>query len=429
MFFKFGKKNKHTADRRPNDNVGLLVGGNVLLVGVIAALIVMFALRIDILSSPILLYLVCASLLLPFLRYGWAKILLITLTALFALWFLSKTAAIVTPFILAVVIAYLMHPLVLFIKKHIKGIPHILAVVLAFVPIFIAIAGLVALIVPIFVREGSAFLSNMPLYLSGLERFVVAAVKLINTTLTSAGLPPYDFDLSPGFLTGWASSTVWQVLDNFIANITRGVGAILLRVLYFIATPIIVFLLLLDFDRFRRFFARFIPRAHEKEIHAFIGRAERVVHDYLFGILLASTLIAVVFFLMFLAAGVRYGLLLSVIRGVFNMVPIVGGFIVIPTFVIAAFSADSVMMIGVIKVGIIYIVGQVLDSWVITPLVLGRQVKLSPVIIILSTILCGYFFNVVGILIAVPMAGVVNLVVRKLQANYLRSNFYRNREK
>ncbi|MEK6794638.1 MAG: AI-2E family transporter [Spirochaetota bacterium] len=431
MFFKFGRKKDgdKLPERRSNDNVGLLISGNVLLIAVIGALLVIFAFRIDILRSPILLYLVSAAMLLPFLRYSWAKILLITLTTLFGLWFLSKTAAIVTPFILAVVIAYLMHPIVKFIERHIKRIPHMLAVALAFFPIFFAIAGLVALVVPVFVREGSGFLSNLPLYLSSLERFVVSAMNFINATLKSAGLPAYDIDMSPGFLTGWASTSIMHIVDNFFANITRGVGAILLRLLYIIATPIIVFLLLLDFDRFRQFFSRFIPRSYETEIRAFIARTERVVHDYLFGILLSSTIIAIVFFLMFLVTGVRYGLLLSIIRGVFNMVPIVGGFIVIPTFVVAAFSADSVMIVGVIKVAVIYVIGQVLDSWVITPLVLGRQVKLSPVIIILSTILCGYFFNVVGILIAVPMAGVVNLLIRKLQANYLRSRFFRNRER
>ncbi|MBI4979524.1 MAG: AI-2E family transporter [Spirochaetes bacterium] len=435
MFFRFKKSAEPKLDKKQNqkpehnrsDNVGLLIGGNILLIAIIGALIVLFGLRINAIFSPILLFVLIIAMLLPLLRFGWAKALMFALSAIFLLWFLKNTASVLTPFILAAIIAYLMYPLVLIIEGRFRKISHSAAVIIAFVPLLLIVGGLFALVIPLFIREGSTFLANLRTYVSGIEGTLVRIMTALNEFLIRNNFPPVAqfADIQDNFLTNNVVAIIERAVSSFFANMTQGLGMFVTVVLYVVVTPILSLYILLDYRRFRGIISRYIPRAHEFEIRNFIIRSERVVHDYLGGMVLASAIIGLVFYLMFLIAGVKYGLLLGIIRGVFNMLPLVGGIVVVPTFIIAAFSADQVLWVGALKVGIIYAIGQILDSWVVTPMVLGGKLKLPPVFIVLSIILCGYFFHFVGIIIAVPIAGVVNLAFRKLQANYLRSRFYR----
>ncbi|MGY8776591.1 MAG: AI-2E family transporter, partial [Longimicrobiales bacterium] len=119
-----------------------------------------------------------------------------------------------------------------------------------------------------------------------------------------------------------------------------------------------------------------------------------------------------------------YAASLGLVAGVFSVVPYLGVvFTLVPAIFIALVSGN--VLVSLLKVGVVFGTIQILDQSVISPRVVGDSVGIHPVWVVLAMTVGGYFFGVVGLLVAVPAAAILKLLLGYAIELYRDSDFYR----
>lgn len=462
----------------------LLVSGHVILTAVIATLLFIFGYGVREVFSPILVFVMLLVILIPSWRFSWAKAIIFIISALFFIWVFSHAANVLYPFIISAVLAYVLHPLVKKVEEN-PRISHIGAVVIVTIPILLLIILATTFISIGLYREVRTFTSSISVSSSDYNSSQDedgANYKLPADTTSGAqsnvaekgdesekkrdiilfeneeqrislkedfreklaGVEHYfqtRFNLNVNFMTDAMDELFDEMLiggSNFLRNTFRslpdfqtglrfgvqGINLVWTILWNLLLTPVLTIYLLMDFHNIRYKTALLIPKRYESEIKNFISAADKLINSYLRGMLLLTVIYTIIFYAALKAAGVKYALILALVRGVFNLVPFIGVTIAFLIAIPVGTFSDPIWWQGLLKIILIYGVGQFIDTGILAPRVLGSRLKMHPVIVILSVILCGYFFNFVGILIAVPFAGVVSLLLRKIRASYFLSAYY-----
>ena len=125
--------------------------------------------------------------------------------------------------------------------------------------------------------------------------------------------------------------------------------------------------------------------------------------------------------------GIDLALLIGMIAGLISFVPYLGGIIGVLAAVIAALVQYHDVM-HVVLVLVVFGVGQTLEGMVLTPLLVGDRIGLHPVAVIFAVMVGGELFGFLGILMALPVASVINVVLRHAHERYLASQLYGREE-
>ena len=127
-----------------------------------------------------------------------------------------------------------------------------------------------------------------------------------------------------------------------------------------------------------------------------------------------------------LIVGLKFGLLIGCLTGLFTFIPYVGfslGLVAAVITALANLSEGSGQLMGV---AIVYSIGQILESYVVTPRIVGNKVGLSPFEAILALIVFGNLLGFVGLFLAIPAGGIVKVVLRNLLHHYKNTHFYKD---
>jgi predicted PurR-regulated permease PerM len=331
---------------------------------------------------------------------------------LFTLWLLHSILAILGPFLIAFLLAYLMNPLVSALER--RGMPRWLSSLLSI--LFLLGIGVVAalFVLPPAVRQFEGIIGGLRLIVgkfvgllnSGvifevLERYGIPAEKVQDVLSTQ---------LSPkieGLL-----KTLFEAAFGFVT----GLSSLLLNLINIIIVPFLVFYLLKDFPVIIHRFAMLVPKERRDWFIDLGRRTDAVLGSYLRGAfivaLLQGTIAGVVLWLM----GVDYALVLGIMTGVLNFVPYLGLLIsLIISSIVASFSGDPVGL-KVLGVVILYLSQKLLEATVFGPKIIGGQVGLHPALLILCLLVFGYFMGFVGLLIAVPATALIIEFVKEWNA-------------
>ncbi len=105
--------------------------------------------------------------------------------------------------------------------------------------------------------------------------------------------------------------------------------------------------------------------------------------------------------------------------------PFIGPFAAYLIALIVGAATEGVWWHGIIKMSIIYGVGQILDTGFLQPNIIGDNVKMGPAAVMFATIMGGAIFGFVGILVAVPLAGIISIIINRYIDKYYNSRFYK----
>ncbi|HPF91319.1 MAG: AI-2E family transporter [Flavobacteriales bacterium] len=192
---------------------------------------------------------------------------------------------------------------------------------------------------------------------------------------------------------------------NIVMKLFSGTGAVLSSI---VPIPIIVFLLLLLREKFRTFFEQ-LGRTRDGLVLDIMVNVSKLSRKYLRGVLLVILILGVLSSIGFLIVGLKYAILLGFLIGFLNVIPYVGVLVgsLIP-IVIALVTKDSVMYaLGALAVCLIT---QFLENNFITPKIVGSSVSVNPLASIASLIGFGLLWGVVGMVLAIPITGMLKIV-------------------
>ena len=378
--------------------------------------------------NPFVLFLLLLLLISPQAGSRYHLLVVSSAAILLLVWLLNTTGFLLAPFILALVLAYVLHPLV----ERLEGprVPRAAAILLLVVPALLVIGLGVAVAVPRLSEQIARLVDRFPEFLQSTAVYLESA----RTGLIRRDLPFVDEQalllrlqqLSPetviGFVQERQEALARRIWEG-IVGAGRGIGSLLTVLGYIILTPMLAFYLLRDYRQIVERLAGLVPPPQQKAVFGFVRSYDRLLSRYLRGQLIAAAAVGVLTGLGFAAVGFPNALLLGVVAGVFNVVPYLGLIVsLIPALLIAVFSGAIVA--SLLKIALVFAVVQLLDGAVIGPRIVGESVGLHPVWVILALAMAGFFWGFVGLLIAIPLAVLVKLLVTEAMLRYRNSRLF-----
>ena len=379
--------------------------------------------------NPLLLLVLLWAVLLPFRGQEGHTALLVTAGVLTIIWLLSTTGSLLAPFVLAVVLAYALDPVVDVLER--RRVPRALAILLLTLPVVGVLAALIFLAVPAALVQLGELSGQAPLFLARLADWLEA----VRERLLSLNLPFVDEDAVLASLRGIDSDAVVAFLQerqealrrwitNGVLGLGRGIGTVMGLVSYVVLTPVLTFYLLRDWDGITSRFGDLLPRAKQAKITSFAKDYDFLLSRYLRGQIMVAAAVGIITGLGLWVANFPYAGTLGLMVGVLSVVPYLGLALSLVPALFIAFVSGSVGA-SLIKVAVVYTIAQLLEGTVISPRIVGESVGLHPVWVVLSLALGGFFFGFVGLLIGVPIAAGLKLLVVRGLARYKSSDFYR----
>jgi predicted PurR-regulated permease PerM len=397
-------------------------------VAVVALCVLAFLFSVKTVLSPVVAFLVLLLLISPWAGNRFHLLTVMAASFLLLLWLLDTLGALLAPFILAFVIAYILDPIVDLMQ--VRGIKRGWAIAILAVPGIVVITLVVLFGVPALVQQIESLIERLP---AALQRGV-DWVQGLRARLLASQLPFFRGEALERALASFSPERVAQYINEQQAEIGRrvwgavlGVGrgvTIVLSVLgYLVITPVLAIYLLIDFDKLIARAGSLIPRAKRTTWLAFGAEYDRLLSRYLRGQITAAVIVGMLTWIGLFVLGFPYSGLVGAIAGVFNVVPYLGLIAsVIPAVIVALLSGSIVA--SLIKIAVVFAIVQVIDSTITGPRIVGGSVGLHPVWVILALAVGSFFFGFVGLLLAMPAAVLIKLVVRDALARYRESRVF-----
>jgi predicted PurR-regulated permease PerM len=218
-----------------------------------------------------------------------------------------------------------------------------------------------------------------------------------------------------GGIAGWLARFIQSVLSSGIAL------ANVLSLLFI--TPVVAFFLLRDWDHLLRRVDSWLPRQYAATIREQARLVDATLAGYLHGQLLVCLGVGIYYAAALTLIRLDFGLIIGVLAGILTFIPYVGfatGLVLALSLALLQFGTFS----GVLLVVVVFAIGQVLESNVLAPKLVGKRVHLHPVWVIFALLAFGSVFGFLGVLLALPTAAVIGVLVRFALARYLASPLY-----
>lgn len=330
--------------------------------------------------------------------------------------------AVLAPFVVAGVMAYALNPVVNWLDDVGRGrIPRLLAVVVVELLFFVTVAGVLLLVVPILAKE-------LPLMRDQLPGLLDAANQSLKPWLAQFGVHvQLDAASLRAFVLKYLNANFEDVFSSLIVSLQLGGSVAFAIVGNAILIPVALFYLLLEWDDFMVALRTLVPPRLRAGSDSFFLEADEVLGQYLRGQLLVMGLLAVYYSVALGLFGLDLALPIGVFTGLAVFVPYLGfglGLVLATLAGLLEFSAQSGLGYTFAMVGVVYGLGQVLESFFLTPRLVGERIGLHPLAVIFALLAFGQLLGFVGVLIALPMSAVLLVAIRRIQQGYLASGLY-----
>ena len=335
------------------------------------------------------------------------------------IWLLAPVLA---PFVVAAVLAYALTPVVNWLDDMGRGrIPRLLAVVLVELVFLVALLGVLLLIVPILAKELPLMREQLPQLLDTLSRALQPILQQwgIHVSLDVATVKAFVFK--------YLNANVEDALGSVLTSVKLGGSVAFALIGNAILIPVALFYLLMDWSRFVTQLGELIPARLRGVTRSFMQEADGVLGQYLRGQLLVMLSLAFFYSVGLALFGLDLALPIGVFTGLAIFVPYVGfgvGLVLATLAGLLEFSAQSGVMYTFIMVAVIYGVGQLIESLILTPRLVGERIGLHPLAVIFALLAFGQLFGFIGILIALPASAVLLVAIRRIKAHYMASALY-----
>ena len=347
---------------------------------------------------------------------------LIAALVAFVLWLL---APVLTPFVVAAVLAYALTPLVNRLDRLGGGrVPRLLAVVLVELLLIVALLGVVLLIVPILAKEMPLLRDQVPVLFDRLNAS-------LQPMLAQWGLHlPLDVANIKGFVLKYLNANFEDAFASLMASVKIGGSVALAIIGNAVLIPVALFYLLMDWDRFVAQLLRLVPARARTAFDSFTGEADAVLGQYLRGQLLVMLILAVYYSVGLALFGLDLALPIGVFTGLAIFVPYLGfglGLVLALLAGLLEFAASAGPAKALLMVAVVYGLGQLIESFYLTPRLVGERIGLHPLAVIFALLAFGQLLGFVGVLIALPASAVLLVAIRRAWAAYLASALYQGR--
>ncbi|MGY8525949.1 AI-2E family transporter [Paracidovorax citrulli] len=334
--------------------------------------------------------------------------------ALFAA--LLALAPVLTPFLFAFIFAYILNPGVDWLQRH--RVPRVLGVTLMILLLIVVFILLALLLIAVLQHEIPQLRERLPVLLQKLNA-------VVSPRLADFGVRVrFDFPgLRRMMSERFASSPedMWAVLLTYV----RVSSTALLTVGGFVfLIPIVMFYLLMDWHMLMRRIESVVPRRWVPKVRELSGETDALLSQYLRGQILVMIILATLYSVGLWIAGFDLAIPVGIFTGLAVFIPYIGFGMGLALAIVAALLQFGDWY-GLIAVAIVYGIGQFVESFYLTPRLVGERIGLHPLVVIFALLAFGQMFGFFGVLLALPTCAVLLVGARQLRRLYLTSDLYR----
>jgi predicted PurR-regulated permease PerM len=329
---------------------------------------------------------------------------------------LYALSPILAPFLLAGILAYICNPVTDRLTG--MGLPRMLAVVLVLLALVALAAGLILIVLPLIYEEATVLAARTP------EALALANEKLVPWLRQNFGIRLKLDAASLQKLAAGNWDTVQLILERVYSSLKIGGIALVGVMVNLLLAPVVMFYLLLDWHGMLARFGGIVPRPWHHKLGSVAADIDAVLSQYLRGQILVMAILAAYYCVALWLADIPSAFSIGVTTGLLIFIPYLG----YATGLILALLVAALQFAGwgpIVAVLVVYGIGQVLESFVLTPFLVGERIGLHPLAVIFALMAFGQLFGFVGVLAALPASAALLVGLREVRGLYLASRFYR----
>ena len=338
--------------------------------------------------------------------------LALAVAALLLLWMLGPA---LSPLILALVFAYLLWPMVRMLERRAR-LPRALAATVTVLFAMAAVTALALLLVPIVTTALPQLRAQWPQLLDKFNHVVAPRLQELGIAVDTDTVKASIMKSFDGNMEEWGQKLLLsaRIGGSWLATV---VG-------FLVLVPVLVFYLLVDAESVTGGAWNLVPLQSRSRFAAFFGECDGMLRQYLKGQLAVMGAIALIYPLGLMLTGLNLAWPIGVFTGLAVFIPYLG----YTTGLLLALMSAAIQFTGwhgVAEVAAVYAIGQVLESFVLTPRLVGERIGLSPLAVILALLVFGEVFGFVGVLVCLPVTALAVVALRQAMDAYRASSFYR----
>ena len=350
----------------------------------------------------------------PDYRFYAAWLLIVSLLA-GLLWWLTP---VLTPFLIASVIAYVLSPLVQRLQALLgPGAPRFVAVLVCEIVFLLLLLAFAGLILPVLFKEAARLQTRLPGVLADLQTSVMPWLQTVGI----------DFQFDPQSLKDFVSAQLQSILHNSMDSVLSSLrigGSLALAVIgNLILVPVALYYLLMDGHRMLAQLREWLPRKAEPGVIDFVAEADAVLGEYVRGQLLVMLSLSVYYVAGLSLFGLSVAWPIGILTGMAVFVPYVGFGVGLLLAALSGFLEMAPLQ-ATVMLAVVFGFGQLLEGFVLTPRLVGERIGLHPLAVIFALLAFGQLLGFVGVLIALPASAVLLVALRRLHQRYVGSRLY-----
>jgi predicted PurR-regulated permease PerM len=317
-------------------------------------------------------------------------------------WLLYSLSTIITILLLSALISYILDPVASYLEA--KGMSRIYATVVIFMMFFIIVGVISWVFLPGLIGELYTLQENL---------------RLEDTSSLTKRIETF-FSTNLGFIDV-KTLDIEEKVRNGISLLTDELLALLAGLLSFISivviVPFVVFFLLKDGRKMKKTFIQFVPNRYFEMTLNVLHKIDQQLGWYLRGQFTEAFVVGALSVIALWLLDVQYFIIIGIFAGLANMIPYIGPVAgAVPAIVVTLINGNE--PIKILYIVLTFAVIQLIDNILVQPMVLSRSVHLHPLIIVFAVLIGGQFFGLLGMLLAVPAAGIIKVTSSELYQGF-----------
>lgn len=334
--------------------------------------------------------------------------------AVISIFFLVSVKEVLSPFIISILIAYLLDPMTNKLESY--GVKRYLTVLIIVTLFFLLLFVSIYKVAPLLLDQIQQFIHNIPEY----ESFVINNFSDIRKMFPNLN-DKIALKINEQFSA--LTNQTFQYATLVIKGVFNSSIAILNIFALIFFTPILVFYILRDWPSLESNLKKLAPVKYKAILFEQLKQIDLVVSSYIRGQLIICFFLSLFYAIALSAAGLKYHLLIAVISGIITIIPFFGIIVGAIICLIVSYLQSSSVEYTSLILGI-FTFGHIVEAYIVFPKLIGDKVGLHPVWVLFALLAGGALFGFWGLFFAVPIAAIIGIVFKSVISVYYSSKIY-----
>lgn len=321
--------------------------------------------------------------------------------------FLINLLKIVSPLFIGIVIAWLLEPIVKFLKNH--KMHRTLATSIVYILLIAIIVLIISALIPLLSEQINEIVKSIPTISNQIQTWINDLFDKFGN-IDGVDINSFKADLFTKLesIGSDLTSSLPHLTVQVVSSVFSGLGSLVIGF-------IIGFYLLMSFDNFNDALITFVPQKNRDDFRGLANEVNTSLRKYVQGTLICASFVFILSTIGFFIAGLKAPVLFGLFCGVTNIIPYIGPYLGGAPAILVGFSPGPI--VGIISL-ISVLVAQFLESNILNPIVMSKTMKLHPVTIIIGLLVFGHFWGMIGMLLATPTIAVLKSIILFLDDKY-----------